>query len=167
MENFSEKLIIRRANLSDFEELIRLSDLFSRSEYDLHDGRIDLEWATDERGKTYIKEHIEGEDKVTFVAEIDGKLGGYLTGDLSEGLAYRLPSINAVLDNIFIDENYRSRGIGQLFIGEFIQWCKSKKVQYMSVTPFFYNQKGINFYKKMGFKESDLVMEIKLESDPE
>lgn len=75
---------------------------------------------------------------------------------------------NAELHRIYVDEEYRLKGIGTMIITKIIEWCKEHNITKIKVYPyaehsteFFENglTKGlpqellIEFYKKCGFTE--------------
>ena len=70
--------------------------------------------------------------------------------------------IYAEAENMFIDDNFRGKGLGGKFMKNFMKWCKTKKVNYVFVRATIKNKLGINFYRKCGFKDYDLILKRKL-----
>lgn len=104
----------------------------------------------------------ENENSVTFVAEEESKIIGYAAGEIRELPAWRKKSKAAELVEIFVLADYRSHGIGSQFVEEFIKWCQEKGVQRIKIEASFGNTPGINFYKKHGFHEQEVVLEKEL-----
>ena len=75
-------------------------------------------------------------------------------------MGYRLSENTAELGNMFVLDEYRGRGIGTKLVNAFLDWCKEKGYTHITTDPAAQNKKGIEFYKKFGFKEYTTVMEI-------
>lgn len=99
-----------------------------------------------------LQSMIDGSKGVCFVAEVEGKVAGYLAGrTFSAGSAYL--GSRAELDNMYVEEAFRSSGVGAALVGEFKNWCKQKGVTKMFVSAFSPNTRAIAFYQKNNFKE--------------
>lgn len=152
-----EKIIIREVGPGELEEILRLNfDLFKK-EYRDFDKSLDMKWTYGKVGKSYFKSRISRKDGLVLVAEIDGKIIGYLCGGLHEH-GYREKAIYAELENMIVDKNIRGKGIGTKLVQEFFIWCKKKKVKYIDVTASAKNENGIAFYRKLGFKDYNLTL---------
>jgi GNAT superfamily N-acetyltransferase len=57
------------------------------------------------------------------------------------------------LEDIFIAENFRNRGIGKLFFTELIKIAKKNKCRGMEWIVLDWNSNAIKFYDKLGAKE--------------
>jgi len=68
----------------------------------------------------------------------------------------------AELDNMFVEEKFRNNGLGRVLVDNFIDWCEKKRVDYIDVRASMRNAGGIQFYKRAGFKDYDIVLEMKL-----
>ncbi len=63
------------------------------------------------------------------------------------------------IDNMWVDEEYRSRGIGKELMSDVEIWAKEKGTRKMRVITSCKNEKRIKFYKREGFSEYDLILE--------
>lgn len=156
-----EKIIIRRAGVNDLGDILRLNlDLFKK-EYKEYDKKLNLKWTFGKVGRNYFKKRISGKDGFAFVAENEGKIIGYLCGSVGKcPYDYRLIPKYAELENMIVDKKFRGQGIGEKLVKEFLKWCKEKKADVISVNASAQNEKGIEFYRKMGFKDYSLTLEI-------
>jgi ribosomal protein S18 acetylase RimI-like enzyme len=156
-----EKITIRKAKANDLEDVLRLNlDLFKK-EYGEYDKRLNLKWTYSKVGKSYFKKRISGKDGFAFVAEDGKKVVGYLCGSLGKcPYDYRLIPKYAELENMIVDKKMRGQGIGEILVKEFLKWCKGKKANIISVNASAQNENGIKFYRKMGFKDYSLTLEI-------
>jgi GNAT superfamily N-acetyltransferase len=155
---------IRKANIKDLEDILRLNfDLFKK-EYKEYDKSLNLKWTHNE-GKIYFSDMISNKNGFVEVAEVDSKIVGYICGGISERMFYRKKAKYAELENMLIESSLRGKGIGIKLMEDFIDWCKMKKSDYISVTASMQNEQGINFYRKLGFKDYNLTLEMVIEKN--
>ena len=154
--------IIRKATPKDLKEILRLNfDLFKK-EYKEFDKSLDLEWTYSKESRKYFKSRITKKDGFVEVINNNGKIIGYLCGGISRRLSYRKEAKYAELENMLIEKKFRGKGLGAKMTKDFLKWCKRNKVDYVSVTASSKNENTIQFYRKQGFKDYDLELEIKL-----
>ncbi len=156
MNNF----IFRKATAKDLKAILGLNfDLFKK-EYREFDKTLDLKW-THTKGKKYFRDRISKKDGFVEVVENKREIIGYLCGGISQRQSFRRSAKYAGLENMLILKKFRNKGLGTKLTRDFINWCKNNKVDYISVTASAQNKMGIKFYKKHGFKEYDLTLQIK------
>lgn len=63
---------------------------------------------------------------------------------------------------MLVDKKFRGQGIGRKLTKDFIDWCKKNKADYISVTASTANKEAVSLYKKSGFKNYDVTLEMKL-----
>lgn len=151
---------IRKAILKDLESVLTLFYKLSISDSP-YDKDVDLDWGNTDGGKKYFLEKINGTNGVCFVAEIDNEIVGYFSANKKELPGYRLITV-ADLENLVVDENYRSKGIGKMLIDKFLSWAKEIGAKRASVNVFSGNTKGIAFYTREGFIPFESVLEKSL-----
>jgi len=95
------------------------------------------------------------------VSEDKGIIVGYSTFAIKDLPAWRLVRV-AELENLFVTEKSRSKGVGQLLIDDFFLWARMNKADKACVNVFFTNDGAIKFYKRHGLKEYDLILEMHL-----
>lgn len=155
----NKNIFIRQAGVKDLGDVLRLNlDLFKK-EYKEYDKSLNLRWVYKD-GKKYFKDRIIKKDGFVEVVEIDGKIIGYLCGGISEREFYRKKAKYAKLENMFIQDNFRGKGIDARLVKNFIDWCKKNKIGYISVTTSVQNKQAINFYRNTGFKDYNLTLEM-------
>lgn len=151
-------MIIRRAGIEDLSEIQRLNNELFELEFNNYDSSLIRNWPLSEEGKKYFsKEITEG---IVLVACIEERIIGYLAGSINTQLSYN-NNIQAELDNMYIIEEYRKRGIGQRLVDEFKTICDKNKVDEIKVVSSFKNLSAIEFYKANGFEEAELVLKLK------
>lgn len=152
---------IRKADIKDLKDILRLNFNLFKKEYKQYDRSLNLKW-TYNNGKRYFSDRILNKDGFVEVVEVKDKIVGYLCGEISERKFYRKKAKYAELENMLVESNFRGRGIGAKLTENFICWCRKHNVSYIAVTASAYNKQGINFYRKLGFKDYNLTLEKKV-----
>ncbi|MCK9379109.1 MAG: GNAT family N-acetyltransferase [Candidatus Moranbacteria bacterium] len=63
---------------------------------------------------------------------------------------------------MFVLDKHRGMGVGSKLYQAFVNWSKSKGVKRLRVGASAQNVVGINFYRKNGFADYDLILETNL-----
>lgn len=158
-----EHIVIRKAKQNDLAVVLTLSDELSLSDLP-YDKEVDINWAHTDKGKKYYSGKIQGNNGICFVAQVNGVIAGYLTAAIKEIPSYRLVKI-AEVENLVVDKEKRSKGIGKALLNEFVKWAKEAGSDKVSVNVFSSNEKGISFYKREGFIPYDITFEMPLKKD--
>jgi ribosomal protein S18 acetylase RimI-like enzyme len=101
-------------------------------------------------------------DRIVLVAVEDRKIIAYIRGTLAKTLHVLNVKLRGVIDNLYVEEEYRRKGVAKNLIEELIKWFKEKNVDVMTVHVYLLNSKAIALYKKFGFKEYSLNMNRRL-----
>ena len=56
------------------------------------------------------------------------------------------------LDNVFVEEEYRSKGVGRLMMDWFVDYAKGMDCLSIELNSYVENEKGIRFWKRHGFE---------------
>ena len=86
---------------------------------------------------------------------------GFLIGSISETEDYRNLDNIAEIFSMFVNPEIRSQGIGNKLVKHFLQWSKDR-VKRAKVVVSAPNKRGIEFYRKAGFIEHEIVLERNL-----
>ena len=150
---------IRQARADEVEKLQFLDD-----EVFIHDVKfdpdLDMTWAKNEKGKVFFTNALNDPNSYCLIAEDTDKAVGYLVASSKE-ISYR-KSKCAELQNMGVSPDYRSQGIGSMLIQKCLEWAKEQGYQKVYVNAYFGNIDAIKFYKKNGFSEIDLGLEVDL-----
>jgi ribosomal protein S18 acetylase RimI-like enzyme len=150
---------IRQARADEVKKLQFLDD-----EVFIHDVEfdpdLDMTWAKGEKGRTYFSNLVNDPNSYCLIAEDDNKAIGYLVASSKE-TSYR-KSRCAELQNMGVSPDYRSQGIGSMLVQRCLKWAKTQGYQKVYVSAYFGNIEAIKFYKKNGFSELDLGLELDL-----
>lgn len=151
---------IRKATINDFDEILRLNKaLFDYEAQFKHDYNVN--WPDETAGKDYFKKKFEDSNSLIFVAEKDSRIIGYILAFIS---TYSYRSINPIceIENMFIEEKYRKKGIGKMLIEKVREEAKTRNVKRLRVGAIVQNEQAIKFYMSQGFSDVNLFLEKKL-----
>ena len=151
-----EKIIIRKARIDELGQIQNLTHrLFA---YETKSDRLlNTRWPY-QQGKKVLEIRIRGGKFVCFVAEFDKKIVGYLTGEVKKGEPWK-PVRKSELESMFVQDEYRSKGIGRKLTREFLKWSKKKGVKRAVVFAYVANKRAVKFYKRLGFNEDTIFFE--------
>ena len=160
------KIEIREAKTKDLISILKLNKKLFVKEYNEFDSSLNLDWTYSKRGQEYFSERIKYNNGKVLVVEKENIIIGYLCGGIQEQEEekefYRKDGIYAELENMFIEKEFRSLGIGNKIVKLFIEWCRKKKVNHINVTASFQNKKALKFYRRYGFNDYDAKLDLKL-----
>lgn len=154
--------IFRKATTKDLKDTLRLNSELCKKEYREFDKTQNLDWTYGKEGRKFFREKIIKKNSFVWVAEKRRKVIGYLSGGMAKRIPWRKKAQYAYLGSIFIEKEFRERGLGAALVKNFIDWCKKKRVNYISVATLAKNKSAIDFYRHSGFRDYDLVLELKI-----
>ena len=123
---------------------------------------LDLKWSIKKGGEEFFKNAISDKNACAFIAEADNKIIGYLVGSTCEKDLSRTIPLAAEIDSFFVAEKFQSQGVGAKLYSTFIDWAKSKNIKRIRVETPAGNIRGINFYRKCGMNDHDLILECEI-----
>lgn len=148
---------IRKAKIEELKTVQDLNrDLFASD--GPRDKYLNHNWPYED-GRSYFSKRITDDNSICLVAEIDNEIVGYFAGAVMEVESWR-PVKRTELENMFVKEEFRSKGVGAKLVNEFFNWSKTKEVQRSLVVAYVTNEKAIKFYQKMGFDPESVSLEI-------
>ena len=158
MEN---KITIRVAEGRDLEGILLLMKKLHRNETEKYGNILSLDWVTS-HGKQIVGDSIRDDNNFVSVAESEGKIIAFLRGSLYHNEMLWKIGKGAEIYEIFIEKKFRNQRIGALLMEVFLDWCKSNKIDYISINVAAKNLDAIKFYEKFGFASNQIIMEKKL-----
>lgn len=153
------KIFIRQAHPQEWRTIQKLNCKVFESNLQ-YDPYLNLKWVFSKSAENIYKKAVSHPRGCCFIAFIDQESIGYLVG--SEKCVDYRSVITAEINHIGVLPEYRSQGIGSKLVAEFRKWCKQKGFGTIYVNSYFRNQKGIEFYKKQGFQEIDISLEMRV-----
>ena len=107
--------------------------------------------------KSYYENFYLDDDRLLLLVKDNNKSVGYLYGfiEKTEDICLEKASL---LDALFIEEEYRHKGIGKELINKFIDWSKDKNCRYIDLKVMNENKGAMNLYHSLGFNDFKTVM---------
>lgn len=111
--------------------------------------------------KKEYKELLNKKDNYIYVVESDNKICGYA---IIKVISFRdNPLIvnhkRFFIDDLYIDQSYRNKGIGKFLMKELESICKSNGFKYIDLNVWNFNSEAIDFFKRIGMKDIMIRME--------
>jgi ribosomal protein S18 acetylase RimI-like enzyme len=138
-------VIIREISLSDVEEFLDLCKTVDESNVMLYEPGERK--TTAEQQKKMIKRVLSEENSTILVAELDGKLVGYMCA-FGGGVKRNRHSAYLVLGVL---GGYQGKGIATKLFEQLFIWAKITRISRLELTVIKTNLKAFNLYRKMGF----------------
>jgi ribosomal protein S18 acetylase RimI-like enzyme len=152
-------ITIRTATLEDLKNIQDLHHKLCIKEADEFDPTVNKEYPLKEEGRKYFEGRITKDDSCAFMAMKDGEAVGYLVGGIVKEDDYRNNIKIAEVENMYVLESHRSKGIGKNLFEEFIKWAKESGAERVMVVASAQNDRAIEFYEREGFEKYDIVLE--------
>lgn len=155
------KGIIRTATKDDAESILQImKSVFAEAKYTVTTLKDNDENFTIEKTSEWISKHLDSDEKLYLVAEINGHVVGSV--DLHNDERKRIQHIATV--GITVAKKFRGYGIGKALMDSLIEWASNSSViEKVTLAVFANNERAINLYKKLDFiEEGCKVREIKI-----
>lgn len=109
----------------------------------------------EERKEEILEKSENGELKIDIVKDDEkNEYIGYCISSISEDNV-------GEIDSIFLDENYRSSGIGNKLMNRALDWMKKKGVKSKKIVVAVGNEELLSFYEKFDFLPRHIILEQK------
>ena len=143
-----QMITIKKAIIKDFKIIQDFNNKLCVKENREFDSTVNPNFATSEGGQRYFKNSIESNDKLVLIAKDNDIPIGYLVGGIEPVGDFRTIPNMCEVDNMWVDEIYRSQGVGKKLMDKLQIWAKDKGIKRIRVIASYQNKKGINFYKR-------------------
>ncbi len=115
-----------------------------------------------EEFKNYITKRINDENFNIILAELNGKIIGYVMGWIEvRPPIYKIRNVG-YLSNIYVDDDERNSGVGKNLYNELEKWFQHKKVEYIEIKSDARNDDTINKFRNYGFKDLSMTFYKKI-----
>jgi len=103
--------------------------------------------------RKYITKCIRSRNSLVLVAESDNALVGFVEAAIGKLPDIYLHDRELRILGIYVDENFRRKGISRKFFSEVAKWGKKKKVYSLGLMCSVHNENAHRSYSKIGFEE--------------
>ena len=128
---------IRKATIDDLVSVYYLAKELATS--------FEVEY---EAFQTSFLKNFESDDAIILISETYSRINGYLLGFSHH--AFFVNGKISWVEEIYVDEEYRNRGVGKLLMTEFEKWSREKNCKMVALA----TRRAAEFYKAIGFEES-------------
>jgi len=142
MEDQLAKLVIRNIRPEDAHQIGRIQSSITKS-----GPQIDF--------KYIIETKLQGSEDASLVAEIDGRVVGYMISYLVYG-GFGLEK-SAWISTLGVDPKFMGQGIGKRLAQEILEVYKKKNIRYIFTSVRWDSADLLSFFKTLGFDRSDFI----------
>lgn len=107
------------------------------------------------------KKIIHSKDATILVADLDGRIAGYVYGKIVKRPRVYQVEKNGWMEG-FMRQSFRRKGIGQKLTKELLQWFKQRGIKWVELEVDAKNKIGISAWEKFGFEDFQLRLKLKL-----
>lgn len=150
---------IRKATQNDTRELIKLFIKFNNYARRYSSALLikiraykDIKRAAEEQ----IKEYLSKPDNIAFVADDNGILKGYITGEIKEK-KHRVFNKEGYIANWFVEEDFQNKGIGRQLFKKLLEEFRKANCTHVQLDTRVENKRATATYEKMGFTKTLIV----------
>ncbi len=105
--------------------------------------------------KNIVAKQAQRKEDASFVAELNGKLVGYLISyTLTGGFGI---AKSAWIANLGVNPKFMGRGIGEKMAREIFKYYKNKKIKYIYTSVKWDSTDLLSFFKTLGFDRSEFI----------
>jgi len=145
--------IIRKTTSNDVNSLVPLY-----GEMEVHIRQISLDpfvtlgsdWR--ELTRRYFTEFSSRDDKLVLVAVKGTDIVGFLTAMITTTLPIFVERNYGLLNDMFVKQEYRGKGIGKRLLMTATEWFKQKHMRRLELRVDARNSEAISFYEAHGFR---------------
>jgi ribosomal protein S18 acetylase RimI-like enzyme len=149
----SEKnFTIRPGRREDAEAAARLW-MQSAEEHTAHDRIYATAPGAERVMRRFLADLASSSHSFLFVAESDGRVVGFISGELREGSLIFRQKTWASVDDVFVEPDSRNLGIGRALLEGVEAWAKKRRADGISLQVAAANGRGRKFYEELGFRE--------------
>ena len=149
-----QQVIIRPTKIEDAEQHVKLGILVWRDAYKHifpEDVFVEKEKQAEEKIKNF--DVVKNDDfHMSYVAEVDGKIIGFIFGRKISRYQYFGDMGYADLEALYIHPNYQGLGIANKLKHQFIVWAKNNNIKEYVIGVLKDNHKARKIYEKWGGK---------------
>lgn len=144
MSNFFDKLTVRQLTKDDLDSIVEIDTKV------LGETRRDY-WVT-----KIVKQADTRPPDASLVSEIDGKVIGFILGEVS-GWEFKVPNNIGWIDTIGIDPDYQNRGIAKVLANALVANLKDYNVDTIYTLVNWNDWDLLQFFHAMGFSRGDMI----------
>ena len=154
---------IRKARAADREDVVRLWMDLLRSQATL-DARYTPADDAQVRWRNDYGEWLDRESRRLFVADVEGRVCGFISAERSSPAPIFEGRSEVYVDEIFVEPDYRRRGLGRKLVGAVREWAESLGAERIRAGLLAANDEGRAFWKLVGGEPMTITIGIELDT---
>jgi len=143
---------IRAGRKDDAAEAARLW-MRSAEEHTAHDRIYETASGAEKTMRRFLADVANSGYSFLFVAAAGDRTVGFISGELRQGSPTFLPRTWASVDDVFVEPDYRNRGMGRALLQSVSDWAQERGADGISLQVAAANARGRKFYEDLGFRE--------------
>jgi ribosomal protein S18 acetylase RimI-like enzyme len=148
----NEDFTIRPGRREDAAEAARLW-MQSAEEHTSHDRVYETSPGAEKTMRRFLADVANNSHSFLFVAVVRDRTVGFISGELRQGSPTFLPKTWASVDDVFIEPEYRNRGMGRALLQSVQAWAQERGADGISLQVAAANARGRKFYEDLGFRD--------------
>ncbi|MEH0155268.1 GNAT family N-acetyltransferase [Limibacter armeniacum] len=148
------KIVVRKANSNDYEAICRLLQQLDELHIELYP-EIFQRIAGPPREYDQVLKWIENPDSEIIIVETEfQKVVAVMKLIIENSPQYAnfKQEKYLLIDEIVVDDAYRSKGTGSLLIDEARDWAEQRNLNHIELNVYDRNKGSLKFYEKLGFE---------------
>ena len=142
MDNLPENLLIRKIKIEDADDIGRIQAAITKAPE-----KIDF--------RQIIDEQVRKNEDASFVAEINGKIAGYMISYIVYS-GFGLEK-SAWIATLGVDSKFMGQGIGKRLAEEIFRVYRDKGIKYIFTSVRWDSADLLSFFKTLGFDRSNFI----------
>lgn len=143
---------IRPGRRGDATEAARLW-MRSAEEHTTHDPVYATAPGAEKTMRRFLADLASSGHSFLFVAVVRDRTVGFISGELRQGSPTFLPKTWASVDDVFVEPEYRNRGMGRALLQSVKAWAQERGADGISLQVAAANSRGRKFYEELGFRD--------------
>jgi GNAT superfamily N-acetyltransferase len=128
-----------------------------------HESAYDEQLRIDRRAERYfrvsIRRGLKAKRTKYLVAEHNGRIVGFVHGEIRKRKPYYAARVYGMLHNIFVVREHRRAGIGRALTAALLRWFRLKKVKHIILNVYAGNKRAAKVWRALGFRERMIIFE--------
>jgi len=125
----------------------------SAEEHTAHDRVYETAPGAEKTMRRFLADVANNGYSFLFVATAGDRTVGFISGELRQGSPTFLPKTWASVDDVFVEPQYRNRGLGRALLQSVQAWAQERGADGISLQVAAANERGRKFYEDLGFRE--------------
>ena len=158
----SQDFTIRPGRKEDAAVAARLW-MLSAEEHTAHDRVYETAPGAEKTMRRFLADVAHNGYSFLFVAAVGDTTVGFISGELRQGSPAFLPKTWASVDDVFVEPEYRNRGMGRALLQSVQDWAQERGADGISLQVAAANVRGRKFYEDLGFREISVYKVLEFE----